>query len=69
MKIKPKDRVAHQPTEMVRGESRYDYKSWGAAFKCPVCGQGCWKNTNFLGGKRLVCTGLKIELRLPTGPL
>lgn len=36
-------------------------KSWSDAFECPVCRQRKRYNLNFLGGRDVVCTGVKVE--------
>ena len=42
----------------VTGSSHYCYKSYTYQFVCPECGKTQRHNTNFLGQRNVVCTGL-----------
>jgi hypothetical protein len=49
----------HLPAVCQRsGRPWYNYKSWSATFRCPVCGRERRQNLNFLGQRQLLCNGM-----------
>ncbi len=40
---------------------RYSGKSYSDAFECQTCGHSERRNLNFLGGRLLICDGVKRE--------
>ena len=39
----------------------YSNRNWSELFTCPVCGTAKRQNTNFLGQRRMVCSGDRVE--------
>ena len=53
--------MSHHPAEMKKDcrTARFHTKSWSYAFVCPDCGNKVRKNTNYLGGRKVICNGEK----------
>jgi hypothetical protein len=53
--------AAHEPTIIPRnvGETWFIGKGWKSEFTCPVCGRSARFALNFLGGRDVVCDGVK----------
>lgn len=56
---------SHTPTVCVRvpRTERYSFRNWSIAFQCPSCGAQQRRSLNFLGQRKLVCSGLKFDAR------
>ena len=52
----------HSPTQCIKdlGTQRYSAKNWSVEFVCPTCAKRQRANTNFLGSRKMVCTGVRI---------
>ena len=51
--------MKHLEVEAIKDVSthRYSFRNHSYAFRCPVCGRERRYNTNFLGRRRVMCSG------------
>jgi hypothetical protein len=55
--------ISHEPAiakRMMGLHLKYSFRNWSDAFQCPACEQTRRYSLNFLGQRKVICTGVKI---------